>query len=292
MLERFSRPTKLPATALAPNAQEQLEPAADARGREGVVMPTDPTPTAMREALEAAAVRVAVEYVPTAPSELPDFSALIANGASQQALVVLTKTLSQKTPTLYVAELPPGAELVKAVGKPGFRGFSRTGGTTAQAVLKPIPGGALAAASMIAVGGAALAAGTVFRRRQSARQSDEEARYVGRLNRQQAIDAELSLAISLLLDGRAPQVQHVLTKATDEFNVSKLFLDRASGGADAPGSGSNPTAQGSFVRELHLSRTAIEIKRKALVAHAACLVLDDPSNPFAATQKFLNAEMH
>ena len=47
-----------------------------------------------------------------------------------------------------------------------------------------------------------------------------------------------------------------------------------------------------FVRELHLARAAIAIKRKALVADAASVALADPSNPYTALRKFLDAEVH
>src|SRR3712207_4219407 len=47
-----------------------------------------------------------------------------------------------------------------------------------------------------------------------------------------------------------------------------------------------------FVRELHLSRAAIAIKRKALVADAASVALADPSNPYTALRKFLDGEVH
>jgi hypothetical protein len=45
-----------------------------------------------------------------------------------------------------------------------------------------------------------------------------------------------------------------------------------------------------FVRELHLARAAVAIKRKALVADAASVALADPGNPYAALRKFLDAE--
>jgi hypothetical protein len=47
-----------------------------------------------------------------------------------------------------------------------------------------------------------------------------------------------------------------------------------------------------FVRELHLARAAVAIKRKAVVADAASVALADPSNPYTALRKFLDAEVH
>ena len=44
------------------------------------------------------------------------------NAAAQQAVVDIIKALDPRSPTLYWAVLPKGAELVKAVGKSGFRG--------------------------------------------------------------------------------------------------------------------------------------------------------------------------
>src|SRR3712207_8623680 len=40
-----------------------------------------------------------------------------------------------------------------------------------------------------------------------------------------------------------------------------------------------------FVRELHLARAAIAIKRKALVADAASVALAEPGNPYTALRK-------
>jgi hypothetical protein len=103
-----------------------------------------------------------------------------------------------------------------------------------------------------------------------------------------------------------PRLERALKSADDEFNLAKLFLDRSRGVIDRLAEeggridyrrleetlGGKATNAGSFVRELHLSRTAIEIKRKALVAHAASLALADPSNPNTALRKFVDAEVH
>lgn len=46
-----------------------------------------------------------------------------------------------------------------------------------------------------------------------------------------------------------------------------------------------------FIRELHLSRAAIAIKRKALVADAASVALADARNPYTALQRHMDAEV-
>ena len=101
-------------------------------------------------------------------------------------------------------------------------------------------------------------------------------------------------AISLMLDGRNPHLELALKSADDEFHRSTQFLHRfrgvIEGLRDEEGRvdyrrleetlGGKAKDVDYFVRELHLARAAIAIKRKALVGDAASLALADPSNPY------------
>lgn len=229
-------------------------------------------------------------------------------------MVNIIKALDPKSPTLYRVWLPKGAELVKAAGTSGFRGFSRTGGKTAHGVLTPVAaGGAIAAGwPVLAVAGTVMAVDMVAQREQLAYQRrveailgrQEERHYNERLKDQRSADAQLSRAISLMLDGRNPNMELALKSADDEFHRSKQFLDRFEGVIDGlrdmdgkvdyrrleEALGGKTRDMGHFVRELHLSRAAIAIKRKALVADAASVALADPGNPYTALRKFLDAE--
>ena len=263
---------------------------------------------------------VAVEYFPVTASEIARFRTVPVNAAAQQAVVNIIKALDPRSPTLYRVVLPKGAELVKAVGTSGLRGFSRTGGKTAHAVLKPVAvggaaGGAVAAGwPVLAVAGTVLAVDMVSQRQQLAHQRrveailgrQEERHYIERIKDQRSADAQLSRAISLMLDGRNPHLELALKSADDEFHRSTQFLDRfrgvIEGLRDEEGRvdyrrleetlGGKAKDMDYFVRELHLARAAIAIKRKALVADAASLALADPSNPYTALRKFLDAEAH
>jgi hypothetical protein len=312
LLWRFSRRPNVPRTQVVSSNQAQIElppefPPASLLVPEGVLRSAGSTSAAIWDALKAAAVPVAVEYFPpVTASEGATLPTFLGNTAAQRALVDTAEAVNRRIPTLYRAVLPEDAELVKAAGKSGFRGFSRTGGKTTHAVLKPVPGAAIAAVSVFAVAGVALAVERVSRRKQVAHQRQEELSYIERIKDQRSADAQLTLAISLILDGRTPRLERALKSADDEFNLAKLFLNRSRGVIDRLAEeggrvdyrrleetlGGKATNAGSFVRELHLSRTAIEIKRKALVAHAASLALADPSNPNTALRKFLDAEVH
>jgi hypothetical protein len=134
----------------------------------------------------------------------------------------------------------------------------------------------------------------------------EERHYIERIKDQRSADRQLSRAISLMLDGRNPQLELALKSADDEFHRSNQFLDRFRGVIDGLGEedgkvdyrrleetlGGKTKDVDYFVRELHLSRAAVAIKRKALVADAASVALADPSNPYTALRKFLDAEVH
>lgn len=274
------------------------------------------TSAAIWEALEAAATPVAVEYYPVSQSEISKFRTVPVNAAAQQAMVDVVKALDPKSPTLFRVVLPKGAELVRAAGTSGFRGFSRSGGKTTHAVLKPVAaGGAIAAGwPVLAVAGTVMAVDMVAQREQLAHQRQveailgrqEERYYIERITDQRSADAQLSRAISLMLDGRNPNMELALKSADDEFHRSQQFLDKFRGVVDGlveedgkvgyhrleEALGGKTKDVGDFLRELHLSRAAIAIHRKALVADAAAVALADPSNPYTALRKFFNAEVH
>lgn len=316
LLWRFSRQLR---TQEPSSTQAQIElrpefPPAGLLVPESVLRSAGSTSAAIWEALEAAAVPVAVEYYPVTTSEIARFRTVPVNASAQQAMVNIIKALDPKSPTLYRVWLPKGAELVKAAGTSGFRGFSRTGGKTAHGVLTPVAaGGAIAAGwPVLAVAGTVMAVDMVAQREQLAYQRrveallgrQEERHYNERLKDQRSADAQLSRAISLMLDGRNPNMELALKSADDEFHRSKQFLDRFEGVIDGlrdmdgkvdyrrleEALGGKTRDMGHFVRELHLSRAAIAIKRKALVADAASVALADPGNPYTALRKFLDAE--
>lgn len=131
LLWRFSRRPDVPRAQTASSTEAQVElrpefPPAGLLVPEGVLRSADSTSTAIWDALEAAAVPVAVEYRPVTESEIARFRTVRVNAAAQQAVVDIVKALDPKSPTLYRVVLPEGAELVKAAGTSGFRGFSRT----------------------------------------------------------------------------------------------------------------------------------------------------------------------
>lgn len=290
-------------------------PAAGLLVPEDVLRAVDSTSGTIWEALEATAAPLAIEYYPVSESELVKFRTVPVNAAAQQTMVNVVKTLNPKGPTLYRAVLPKGAELVRAAGESGFRGFSRTGGKTAHAVLKPVAAGGAVAAGwpVFAVAGTVLAVDMVSQRQQLAHQRrveailgrQEERHYIERIKDQRSADAQLSRAISLMLDGRDPHMELALKSANDEFLRSKQFLDKFGGAVDtlvdAEGKvdyrrledtlGGKARDVDFFVRELHLSRAAIAIKRKAVIADAASVALADPTNPYTALQSFLAAEV-
>ena len=321
LLWRYSRRPNIPRMDAASSAQAQIELRAEFPPEgllvpEGVLRAADSTSASIWEALEDAAVPVAVEYFPVSASEIAKLRTVPINATAQQAMVNIVKALDPKSPTLYRAVLPKGAELVKAAGTSGFRGFSRTGGNTAHAVLKPVAAGGTIAAGwpVFAVAGTVLAVDMVSRREQVAHQRrveailgrQEERHYIERIKDQRSADAQLSRAISLMLDGRNPHMELALKSADDEFHRSKQFLDRFDGVVDGLREddgkvdyrrleqtlGGKAKDVDYFVRELHLSRAAVAIKRKALVADAASVALADPSNPYTALRKFLDAEAH
>lgn len=282
---------------------------------EEVLRSSGSTSDAIWDALEAAAVPIAVEYYPATASEIARFRTVPVNAAAQQAMVDIVKALNPRSPTLFRVVLPKGAELVKAVGTSGFRGFSRTSGQTAHAVLKPVAAGGAVAAGwpVFAVAGTVMAVDTVAQRQQLAHQRrveavlgrQEERYYLERIRDQRTADGQLSHAMSLILDGHQPNLELALKSAYDEFNLSEQFLHThrhvTDGLVDDDGMvdyrrlelalGGKSKDVDYFVRELHLSRAAIAIRRKALVAEAAARALADPDNPYTALRRFLDAEV-
>jgi hypothetical protein len=95
-----------------------------------------------------------------------------------------------------------------------------------------------------------------------------------------------------------------LKSADDEFHRSRVFLESNRGVVDGlvetdgkvdyrrleQALGGKTKDVDHFVRNLHLARAAIAIKRKALIADAASVALVDPHNPYTALQKHLDSE--
>ena len=238
------------------------------------------------------------------------------NAAAQQAMVGIVEALNPKSPTLFRVVLPKGAELVKAAGTSGFRGFSRSGGKTAHAVLKPVAAGGAVAAGwpVLAVAGTVLAVDMVAQREQRAHQRrveallgrQEERHYIERIKDQRSADAQLSRVISLMLDGHNPHVELALKSADDEFYRSQQFLEKHRGVIDElvdedgkvdyrrleEALGGKAKETDHFIRELHFARAAIAIRRKAMVADAAAVALADPTNPYAALRRLLESQVH
>ncbi len=169
---------------------------------ENVLRSAGSSPDAFWDALEAAAVPIALEYYPVSESELAKYRSIPVNASAQQAMVKVLEAVDPNGPTLFRAVLPKGAELVRAVGAEGFRGFSRTGGKTAHAVLKPVAvGGAIAAGwPVLAVAGTVMAVDMAAQREQRAHQRRVEAAlarqderyYRERITSQRSADAQLS----------------------------------------------------------------------------------------------------
>ncbi|MER5432578.1 hypothetical protein [Streptomyces sp. NPDC002588] len=209
---------------------------------EDVLRSVGSTSAEIWDALEAAAVPVAVEYHPVSESEVAKLRTVPVNAAAQQAMVGIVEALNPKSPTLFRVVLPKGAELVKAAGTSGFRGFSRSGGKTAHAVLKPVAAGGAVAAGwpVLAVAGTVLAVDMVAQREQRAHQRrveallgrQEERHYIERIKDQRSADAQLSRVISLMLDGHNPNVELALKSADDEFYRSQQFLEKHRGVID------------------------------------------------------------
>lgn len=90
---------------------------------EDVLRSANSTSAATWDALEAAAVPVAIEYYPVSASDIAKFRTVPVNAAAQQAMIDIVKALNPKNPTLFRVVLPKGADLVKAVGTSGSEVF-------------------------------------------------------------------------------------------------------------------------------------------------------------------------
>ncbi|MER7181284.1 hypothetical protein ABT404_17685 [Streptomyces hyaluromycini] len=322
LLWRFSRSATTASgghTASSATAVVEVRPEFPPAGLlvpEDVLRSVGSTSAAIWDALEAAAAPVAVEYYPVSEPEVAKLRTVPVNATAQQAMVGIVEALNPKGPTLFRVVLPKGAELVKAAGSSGFRGFSRSGGKTAHAVLKPVAaGGAIAAGwPVLAVAGTVLAVDMVAQREQRAHQRrveailgrQEERHYIERVKDQRSADAQLSRVISLMLDGHNPNIELALKSADDEFYRSQQFLEKHRGVTDElvdeDGKvdyrrleeilGGETKETDHFIRELHLARAAITIRRKAMVAEAAAVALADPTNPYAALRRFLESQVH
>jgi hypothetical protein len=321
LLWRFSRRPTATGTHAETSIPEAIEvrpefPPAGLLVHEDVLRSAGPTSAAIWDALEAAAAPVAVEYFPVSESEIAKFRTVPVNAAAQQAMVGMVNALNPRGATLFRVVLPKGAELVKAAGTSGFRGFSRSGGKTAHAVLKPVAAGAAVAAGwpVLAVAATVFAVDMVAQREQRANQRrveailgrQEERHYIERIKDQRSADAQLSRAISLMLDGQNPNLDLALKSAYDEFHRSQQFLEKFRGVIDElvdddgkvnyrrldEALGGKAKETDHFVQELHLARAAIAIRRKAMVADAAAIALADPTNPYAALRKFLESQVN
>lgn len=304
--------TEVPEAEMAPEY-----PLAGVLVSQEVLRVVDSSAMTVWEALEEATVPIAVEYRPVAEAEIAKFHTVPVNTSAQQSMVEIVKALNPANPTLYRVLLPKGAELVKAVGTSGFRGFARNGtGITAQAVLKPVAaGGAIAAGwPVFAVAGTVMVVDMVAQGELRAHQRkveallgrQEERHYVERIKDQRSADAQLTRAISLMLDGHNPNLDLALKCAYDEFHRSQQFLDKHQGLfkklVDADGKDDyrrleellarNREDIDYVIRELHMARGAIAIRRKALLADAAGIALADPQNPYRALRKFLDSQAH
>lgn len=162
------------------------------------------------------------------------------NAAVEQAIVGLVKRVNPKGPTLFRAVLPKGVELAQGVGG-GFRGFTTGAGgkIAAQGVLKPVDaGGALVAGwPVLAVAGTVMALDMLAQRELQAHLRKveailgrmEERYHTERIKDQRSADAQLTRAISLILDGDHPPLELALKRAYDVFHRSQVWLEKYDG---------------------------------------------------------------
>lgn len=280
------------------------------------VLPGGGSQAAIWDALDNAAVPVAVSYRPVSSIELARYKAVPVNAGAQDVIKGLAKLVNPKDPTLYEVVLPKGAELVKAVGQAGFRGFARNSkGIKAQAVL--VPAGAAAAAGIswpaVAVAGTVMALDMAMQAEQRENQKRlfalmdraEDQRYKARITAHRTADQMLSHAVAVMRDGRNPQLDVTRKAAYDVFHEAALFLDAnrdlLEGIIDEEGKvdfrilekqiGGDLKTTGHFFRELQLAREAISIRRRSLIVDAAAHALEDPTNPYEALQELLSTHV-
>ncbi|WP_214465597.1 hypothetical protein [Microbacterium flavescens] len=287
----------------------------------GVVVPQDvfdagSSPSAILAALQQTATPLALEYYPVSQAELTRYRMVPVNSTVQQSLVEIVKAIHPKDPTLFKVILPAGEKLVQAVGSPGmFRGWAHNGAhISSQALLKPVAaGGALAAGwPLFAVAGTVMVVDMIAQREHRAFQRKVETilgrqelrAYQERIASQRGLDGQLTRAISLLLDGKKPNLEIATARAYDEFHTSQQFLhenrdviDQLLGDDGKVDFRRLEAALGGktrdvdyFIGELYLARVANALYRRALLADAASSALDDPSNPYAAFRRDLESK--
>ena len=269
----------------------------------------------IKSALEFSSAPVAVAYMPVTRNELARFVTVPVNQSMQQAVSQIAKAVNRNNDTLYKVILPKGAELVKAAGKSGFRAFAKNGSKiSSHALLKPVAIGGAAAISwpVLAVGATVMALDMVAQKEQRAFQGRvlmfleriDETNYLERIKDQQSADAQLTRAISLMLDGRNPMLELALKSADEEYLRSAMFIQKHrnvfQGLVDDDGKvdfrrleaalGGKQKDVENFIREINLARSALVLKNKALVADAASQALAEPENAYAAYRKFLERE--
>lgn len=295
-------------------ALESAFPSAGLLVPEDILRTAGATSVTVWDALEASTAPMAIEYHPVSATQIAKLRTVPVNASAQNAMIQLVKALNPKSPTLYTVVLPKGKELVKAAGTSGFRGFSRTAGQTTHAVLKPVAVGSavLAGWPVLAVAGTVMAVDMVAQRELRAHQGrveailsrQQETEYTERIKDQRSADAQLTRAMSLMLDGGTPHLELALKSASDEFHRSQLFLEKyhdvLRGLTDDEGKvdfrrleealGGKTRDLGPFVRELHLAQAALAIRRKAMVADAASAALADPGNAYASLRKHLEQQ--
>ncbi|TQS91854.1 hypothetical protein EU811_13770 [Arthrobacter sp. TS-15] len=278
-------------------------------------MSTTGASVSVEQALEVASIPMAFEYYPITDIELTKYKSVPVNAALQQALTNIVRAVDPKSATLFKVVLPKGAELVRAVGTSGFRGFARgPASISAQAVLYPVGvgGAAIAGWPVLAVGASVMAIDMLAQREQRVHQrrvetilGRQEKRYVDtRIAAQRTTDKRLSAAISSILDGNLPDLDVVQQKAGEEFHKADVFLeetwstiqsllksDSASGAVDyrklEEALGGKTKDHDHFFRELHFARAAVALGRKALLADATKAALADPDNQYLAFRKSL-----
>lgn len=308
--------------AAEPSLSETLEPvgvlpASGILVPEAVLSATGAS-VSVEEALEAASIPMAFEYHPITDLELTKYKSVPVNAAIQQALTNVVRAVDPKSATLFKVVVPKGAELVRAVGTSGFRGFARgPASISAQAVLYPVGvgGAAVAGWPILAVGASVMALDMLAQREQRVHQrrvetilGRQEKRYVDmRIAAQRTTDKRLSKAISSMLDGGLPDLDVVQQSAGEEFHNADIFLEQTwsaiqsllesgvgSGAVDyrklEKALGGKTKDLDHFFRELHFARAAVALGRKALLADAAKAALADPGSPYLAFRKSLERD--
>lgn len=264
--------------------------------------------------LEQSATPVTIEYFPLSDLKSQDFELMPVNPMLQKALLDIINLVGRKGETLYRVSLPAGAELVKAVGKIGFRGFSRSGGKLAHGVFTPVVVGGAAAAAwpIVAVTGSLMVLDGVAQHQQRVHQrivqsilTRQESRFFDdQLAQQQTLNKRISREIAQIQDGSVVSLEESRTQANLLFTKSQKFLEDTRQNLDKLVSGNSSvdyrklqTLLGGeskdvdyFFRHLHLAQSAIALEKRAVIAYAASMALQDPDNPYKKLQSVLREE--